>query len=88
MSGVVGHALPFPQVVKSPAFDVRRVEEHVLVGPGLDEPEAFVRQPFNLSFSHQIPFSKKTLPRCSTQIDQAASLHEDIITRGAVKSTA
>ncbi len=52
MSFGVRHLLSFLEFFECHPFEVRRVEEQVLVGPCVDKTKTSVRQPFDRAFCH------------------------------------
>ena len=60
---VVRHSLSFLERLVVRAFDIRRVEEHVLAGSGVDKPETLVRLSLDRTLWHFNPTSKKSVRR-------------------------
>ncbi len=55
----VGDSLSFSQFIEAHAFNIRVVEEHVLVRAGINETETLVRQSLDRTFSHSSHFLKR-----------------------------
>jgi len=59
----VGNSLAFLELFETDSLEVRRVEEQVIVGTGVNESETPVRQTLDRAFSHLSIALKSVLPR-------------------------
>ena len=57
----VCHSLSFLELFECHSIEVRRVEEQVLFGPGVDKAKTSVRQPLDRTFCHLKSYSSKKL---------------------------